>query len=565
MFASTEDNTDTSKESKDSKYSKDSTRLRSIDYDPYGDLTTATLLPDGSNISPWNIVHKYQGKTLRFWIITLACISFCFFGYDQGMTAGVNTSNDYIRLMGYGYIDQFNEPHVTNGLLEGGIVAIYYAGAFIGCLHGGWVGDKYGRIMGIFIGAIWAIFGAALQCTAMNIPWVLIARVINGIGTGILNSVVPATEVSDHTSRGNTIATEFTSNIFGVVIAYWLNYGLSFIDGGNSPIRWRFPIAFQILPLLGLIGAVFFFPESPRWLAKAGKMEEARYVLWKIRGCDLDKTDIEMEEIKEAVIAEKNFKHKNGATNSWTMAFGLGKGGMHITRRVYLIIALQVIQEWVGVAGVTVYAPVMFRAAGFSSQKANLICGINTIFYTISTLIPVWCLDKYGRRNILYIGAVLQAIAMAIAGGFSHLIEQGSTNPAHGIVATFGVFLFTFVFGATWLCVPWVYQTEIFPLEVRVRGAAFGVIGWCIGNGWLTLICPVMFQHIGSWTLIIFAACSLSTIPMVYCFYPETNGRKLEDIEHLFNINSPWNWEAEKNYERHMKEKETMNMLRMVC
>jgi MFS family permease len=193
-----------------------------------------------------------------------------------------------------------------------------------------------------------------------------------------------ATEVSDHTSRGNTIATEFTSNIFGVVIAYWLNYGLSFIDGGNSPIRWRFPIAFQILPLLGLIGAVFFFPESPRWLAKAGKMEEARYVLWKIRGCDLDKTDIEMEEIKEAVIAEKNFKHKNGVTNSWTMAFGLGKGRMHITRRVYLIIALQVIQEWVGVAGVTVYAPVMFRAAGFSSQKANLICGINTVGRSLS-------------------------------------------------------------------------------------------------------------------------------------------------------------------------------------
>jgi hypothetical protein len=52
---------------------------------------------------------------------------------------------------------------------------------------------------------------------------------------------------------------------------------------------------------------------------------------------------------------------------------------------------------------------------------------------------------------------------------------------------------------------------------------------------------------------------------MVYCLYPETNGRKLEDIEHLFNIDSPWNWDAEKNYERHMKEKETMTMLRMVC
>jgi hypothetical protein len=105
------------------------------------------------------------------------------------------------------------------------------------------------------------------------------------------------------------------------------------------------------------------------------------------------------------------------------------------------------------------------------------------------------------------------------------------------------------------LCIPWVYQTEIFPLEVRVKGSAFGVVGWSIGNGWLTLLCPIMFQSIGPWTLVVFAACSLSTLPMVYCLYPETNQRKLEDIEHLFNIKSPWNWDAERNYARHMADK----------
>jgi hypothetical protein len=106
------------------------------------------------------------------------------------------------------------------------------------------------------------------------------------------------------------------------------------------------------------------------------------------------------------------------------------------------------------------------------------------------------------------------------------------------------------------LCVPWVYQTEIFPLEIRVKGASFGVIGWAIGNGWLTLLCPIMFQSIGPYTLVVFAFCSLSTIPMVWALYPETNGRKLEDIEHLFNISSPWNWDAEKNYKRNMAEKQ---------
>ena len=67
-----------------------------------------------------------------------------------------------------------------------------------------------------------------------------------------------------------------------------------------------------------------------------------------------------------------------------------------------------------------------------------------------------------------------------------------------------------------------------------------------------------MFQTIGPWTLIVFAICSFSTIPMVYCFYPETNQRKLEDIEYLFNISSPFVWDAEKNYARRMAEKDLM-------
>jgi hypothetical protein len=55
-----------------------------------------------------------------------------------------------------------------------------------------------------------------------------------------------ATETAEHTSRGQFIAIEFTLNIFGVVVAYWLEFGLSFIDNGESAFRWRFPIAFQV-------------------------------------------------------------------------------------------------------------------------------------------------------------------------------------------------------------------------------------------------------------------------------------------------------------------------------
>lgn len=176
-----------------------------------------------------------------------------------------------------------------------------------------------------------------------------------------------------------------------------------------------------------------------------------------------------------------------------------------------------------------------------------------------STLICVFTLDRIGRRWTLYWGSVGQGIAMFLAGGFSRLANEAresgnaSSAEAYGAAAASFVFIFTFVFGATWLTVPWLYPAEIFPLEVRAKGNAWGVVGWSIGNGWLTLLCPVMFSAIGENTLHIFGACNVLTIPMVWAFYPESNQRTLEEMNLLFAADSPWNWDAERTY-RMLKE-----------
>jgi hypothetical protein len=98
------------------------------------------------------------------------------------------------------------------------------------------------------------------------------------------------------------------------------------------------------------------------------------------------------------------------------------------------------------------------------------------------------------------------------------------------------------------------YPAEIFPLEVRAKGNAWGVVGWSIGNGWLTLLCPVMFGAIGEKTLYIFAACNALSIPMIWALYPETSQRTLEEIDLLFSADSIWNWEAEKNFQKLKEE-----------
>lgn len=326
------------------------------------------------SISKYNLVHHLQGRSLLIAINCLASLSIFFFGYDQGMMGGVNNAVDYYQnTMKIGHQGPDGAPVIDNPLLQGGIVrcntmckscsrsnttqvSVYYLGTLSSAFIGGWFSDHYGRINTIALGAAWAVFGACLQCSAQNHIWMIFARLINGWGTGLLNVVVPvySTETAAPTNRGLFVAVEFTLNIFGVVVAYWLEYGCSFYDDGRSGFTWRFPIAFQILPLLFLLAICKFFPESPRWLAKVGRMDEAKYVLDRLRGeTEKGKNQAEAEYSDIVKMAERE-RSASEETSYFYMFFDW-KSKLHLGRRVQLVIWLQIVQEWVGIAGVCVF------------------------------------------------------------------------------------------------------------------------------------------------------------------------------------------------------------------
>jgi MFS family permease len=131
------------------------------------------MTPLQGRLAKYNVANKLYKSSLLNTVCLVAGISIFFFGYDQGLMGGVNTSRHYAELMGFGHWDsETGIVKVDRPLLQGGIVAVYYLpGTLVGCLLGGWMGDKYGRVATIGMACVWSALTAALQSAAMNSNW----------------------------------------------------------------------------------------------------------------------------------------------------------------------------------------------------------------------------------------------------------------------------------------------------------------------------------------------------------------------------------------------------------
>ncbi|KAL8964376.1 MAG: hypothetical protein Q9183_004494, partial [Haloplaca sp. 2 TL-2023] len=332
---------------------------------------------------------KFKNPKTMYRVINLfAGLAIMFFGYDQGVMSQVNLNHHYQELMGIAPI----EGNPRNVAALGGIVSVYYGGALIGALIAGSLADRMGRVKAVVFGSLWALFGAVLQASAMNITWMCCGRVICGVGVGAIDCVIPvwSAEVSSHSARGAFLAIEFCMNIGGVVLAYWIEY-FAHLDP-DQEMAWRTPLALQLI-FVTIIGiGINFFPESPRWLMKMGREEEARSVLKATREADVE---YELKGIKKVVKYELE---TSGANHYIAMLFPKDKYAKQLRWRVFLAVWLQIMQQLVGIGVITVYAIDLFQDAGFEENLSKLLAGFNNISYMFSVSFAVITLDRYGRR-----------------------------------------------------------------------------------------------------------------------------------------------------------------------
>jgi sugar porter (SP) family MFS transporter len=387
----------------------------------------------------------------------------------------------------------------------------------------------------------------------------LIARLCAGCGVAFIIVIAPAwtAELSPAAHRGKNIALTFLANFSGISLSAWVGFGTSFTELGGGAFRWRFCFASQAIPLVLLFIGSLLIPESPRWLIKVGRREEAREIITKLRGNDDPNHPDAQREFREMVTVIEMEKESDNM-NYVQMFLGIGSGDIHIGRRIQLAFWLQVLMQYgTGIAAVVIYSGTIFRTAGFDDLKSNWLSALMNMVGIIGTAIAAFTLDRVGRRRTLYWGAVALSIVLFTIGGLNRgAIDHPDRKEQFGIAAAAMVFVYVLVFSSSWLMIPFIYPTEIFPTWLRAKGNAFGVAGWAIGFGGGSLLVPIMFAGIGENTFHVFGAAMLVYIPIIYCFFPETAGRTLEAIDFLFASKSPFTWHEEAEFKKRIAELE---------
>ncbi|KAI8071278.1 general substrate transporter [Gongronella butleri] len=462
-----------------------------------------------------------KGNALFRASTALAGCGFLLFGYDQGVMSGVVATDSFKATMGH-----------PDSSLIGAIVALYEIGCAMGAFSTGFIGDRLGRRKTIRLGCLILCIGAILQTAAVDVGMMIFARILTGVGNGMNTATIPVyqAELSPPKSRGSHVAFEASLLTVGVAIAYWLEFGLYFV---NSEVSWRFPLAFQMVfgIILGL--ATYILPETPRWLQAHGYEEESKMILarlWTDEDITHPRCVAEWEEIRDGIELERRI-----GLNSYKELFRKGK--FNNRYRVLLGMGGQIIQQFGGINAISYYLTDVFMNAGMTQSMAMMMAGVDAIVYFIGSVTPIYTVEKWGRRVLMYAGLVGQLVTLLIVGICQWDVEmakqQGRTTHASvGVIV--GVFLYNFVFGAAWLGLAWLYPSEIFSTAMRAKGNSMSTVANWMGNFVVAMITPVLFQYAGFWTFIMFALLNFIFILPIYLWYPETKGKSLEEIEIMF-------------------------------
>lgn len=458
-----------------------------------------------------------KNKTYLILITIVSALGGLLFGYDTGV---INGSQYY-----------FSKYFELDPGMKGWVVGSALIGCFVGAIVAGPLSKAIGRKYSLIISAILfslSAWGSGLPAfLPESVSLLVVFRLIGGLGIGIASMNAPTyiAEIAPAKIRGTLVSYYQLAIVVGFFVVFLVTYfiGNSATEVENVQDGWRWMFWSELIPSTLFLILLFFVPKSPRWLAIKGLKSEAYKVLTRIHGEEVANSEI--RDIERSIEKDK------------------GKVKLNIfAKGVFSIIVigtiLSVLQQFTGINAVLYYGADIFESAlGFGQedvlQQQVLLAGINLVF----TFVAMATVDRFGRKPLIYIGAV---------GMLSGFLMLGATlmTDTVGLLSLVGVLLFIASFAMSMGPVVWVILSEMFPNNMRSTAMSIAVAAQWAANYVVTQSFPLVAESEvnkseywnGSLPYFIFSVFILAIIFFTYKYIPETKGKSLEELEDMWDI-----------------------------
>jgi len=470
---------------------------------------------DMQNESKHSEIHKPHLPFLVF-ICIASALGGLLWGFDAIVISGTISS---VKL-------QF----ALSPAMEGFFVSSGLLGAVFGSGLSGWLSDKFGRSRNLLLAAVLMLLSAIGSAWATNIELLVFARWLGGLGVGISAMVCPLyiSEISPTHLRGRLVTMFQFAITLGIMIALFNNYFLhqwaasvaetaaegSFMKWFVADETWRAMFASELVPGLFFLVLAALLPESPRWLVKVGRHEQAGKVLNRIFRNGAKQ---ELETIKQTVAKE-----------SATQTNFLDVFSQKYRKPLIIAMLLAAFAQFSGINVVFYYGTSMLEDAGLKADGALSGMAVIGFCNMIFTTIAMAFVDKVGRRKLLQFGTIG---AIACLAGIGASFNSGANTMLIVLMCAFVAF-FAFSLGP----IKFIFASEIFPTNIRSHAMAIVILTMWATDTIVGQFTPSLREAVGpAVTFFIFAAILVPQIFMVWKWMPETAGRSLEEIEADFH------------------------------
>ncbi len=455
-----------------------------------------------------------EWSTALVLVLVAVLLAGALFGYDQGVISGALTG--------------VQRDFKLSPLLIEVVTSWVTLGALAGSLAGGELADRLGRRKALLAAAALFAAGATIEAVAPGVAVLVCGRLVVGFGVGVAAVAAPlyAAELAPAAQRGRFVSCYQLAITLGIFFSYLIDAALA--EAG----AWRAMLGISAVPAVLLLIAMLPAVESPRWLVRVRRREEARAAIIRVRPW-ID-PEVRLNAIDAAL------KDEPSSTASWGEVFNPA-----LRRPLMVGLGLAVFQQITGINAIIYYSDRIFAAAGFATPLAQTqattwaIGAVNVL----ATLIAIAFIDRLGRRPLLLAGLAGMGVSLVAVG--AAFFSIGSATPGAGptvagIVTLVALVVFIISFAFSLGPVVWTVINEIFPGSVRGRAVAFATaVNWgaafVVSEFFLTLV-----DAIGeSWTFWLLAFFCIVGGIWIYRRVPETKGRSLEQIQALWNASSP--------------------------